>query len=181
MISEGSCDSEDWSNDADTSACITGINKKCKYRKQFLWIIIFYNITVFTVVFDQINTDFSKTQNPSNPKLKWHCIFNMTKYGGKASVLDSSWCLPWFCLCCRFVWSHGESVWHAVRRSVMTMQHGHPVECVLLYPSEALLVSTGWTTLVNEPISGWLVMLRTPLQPLFLIYHTAIEIYCRLR
>ncbi|XP_067246069.1 U3 small nucleolar RNA-associated protein 15 homolog [Chanodichthys erythropterus] len=27
--------------------------------------------------------------------------------------------------------------------SVMTMQHGHPVECVLLYPSEALLVSTG--------------------------------------
>lgn len=28
-------------------------------------------------------------------------------------------------------------------RSVMTMQHGHPVECVLLYPSEALLVSTG--------------------------------------
>ncbi|XDV29159.1 hypothetical protein PO909_032312 [Leuciscus waleckii] len=27
--------------------------------------------------------------------------------------------------------------------SVMTMQHGHPVECVLLYPSDALLVSTG--------------------------------------
>uniref|UniRef100_A0A3B4D419 U3 small nucleolar RNA-associated protein 15 homolog n=1 Tax=Pygocentrus nattereri TaxID=42514 RepID=A0A3B4D419_PYGNA len=27
--------------------------------------------------------------------------------------------------------------------SVMTMQHGHPVESVLLYPSEALLVSTG--------------------------------------
>nr|AAQ97804.1 unknown [Danio rerio] len=27
--------------------------------------------------------------------------------------------------------------------SVMTMQHGQPVECVLLYPSEALLVSTG--------------------------------------
>ncbi|XP_073706862.1 U3 small nucleolar RNA-associated protein 15 homolog [Garra rufa] len=27
--------------------------------------------------------------------------------------------------------------------STMTMQHGHPVECVLLYPSEALLVSTG--------------------------------------
>ncbi|MCI4379567.1 hypothetical protein PGIGA_G00229640 [Pangasianodon gigas] len=27
--------------------------------------------------------------------------------------------------------------------SVMTLQHGHPVECVLLYPSEALLVSTG--------------------------------------
>ncbi|XP_066540951.1 U3 small nucleolar RNA-associated protein 15 homolog [Hoplias malabaricus] len=27
--------------------------------------------------------------------------------------------------------------------SVMTMQHGHPVESVLLYPSEALMVSTG--------------------------------------
>ncbi|XP_026870953.2 U3 small nucleolar RNA-associated protein 15 homolog [Electrophorus electricus] len=27
--------------------------------------------------------------------------------------------------------------------SVMTLQHGHPVESVLLYPSEALLVSTG--------------------------------------
>lgn len=27
--------------------------------------------------------------------------------------------------------------------SVMTLQHGHPVECVLLYPSEALLVSAG--------------------------------------
>ncbi|XP_062860577.1 U3 small nucleolar RNA-associated protein 15 homolog [Trichomycterus rosablanca] len=27
--------------------------------------------------------------------------------------------------------------------SVMTLQHGHPVECVLFYPSEALLVSTG--------------------------------------
>ncbi|XP_043120894.1 U3 small nucleolar RNA-associated protein 15 homolog [Puntigrus tetrazona] len=27
--------------------------------------------------------------------------------------------------------------------SVITMQHGQPVECVLLYPSEALLVSTG--------------------------------------
>lgn len=27
--------------------------------------------------------------------------------------------------------------------SVMSMNHGHPVECVLLYPSEALLVSTG--------------------------------------
>ncbi|KAL1257113.1 hypothetical protein QQF64_012658 [Cirrhinus molitorella] len=27
--------------------------------------------------------------------------------------------------------------------SLLTMQHGYPVECVLLYPSEALLVSTG--------------------------------------
>ncbi len=26
MISEGSCDSEDWSNDAENSALITGIN-----------------------------------------------------------------------------------------------------------------------------------------------------------
>ncbi len=129
--------------------CITGINKKCKYRKQFLWIIIFYNITIFTVVFDQINAalvskrDFQKHKNPTNPKHKWHCIFNMTKYGGKASVLDSSWCLLDFV-------SVAGSYDHTVKvfdmrsgRSVMTMQHGHPVECVLLYPSEALLVSTG--------------------------------------
>ncbi len=31
MISEGSCDTEDWSNDAENSACITGINYILKY------------------------------------------------------------------------------------------------------------------------------------------------------
>ncbi len=31
MISEGSCDTEDWSNDAENSALITGINYIFKY------------------------------------------------------------------------------------------------------------------------------------------------------
>jgi len=31
MISEGSCDTEDWSNDAENSALITGINYMFKY------------------------------------------------------------------------------------------------------------------------------------------------------
>ncbi len=31
MISEGSCDTEDWSNDAENSALITGINYTLQY------------------------------------------------------------------------------------------------------------------------------------------------------
>ncbi len=31
MISEGSCDTEDWSNDAENSASITGINYILQY------------------------------------------------------------------------------------------------------------------------------------------------------
>ncbi len=31
MISEGSCDTEDWSNDAENSVLITGINYILKY------------------------------------------------------------------------------------------------------------------------------------------------------
>ncbi len=31
MISEGSCDTEDWSNDAENSALITAINYILKY------------------------------------------------------------------------------------------------------------------------------------------------------
>ncbi len=31
MISEGSCDTEDWSNDADNAALVTGINYILKY------------------------------------------------------------------------------------------------------------------------------------------------------
>ncbi len=33
MISEGSCDTEDWSNDAENSALITGINYIFKYTQ----------------------------------------------------------------------------------------------------------------------------------------------------
>jgi len=52
MISEGSCDTEDWSNDAENSALITGINYTLLY-------IIFYNITILTI-FDQTNAAFQK-------------------------------------------------------------------------------------------------------------------------
>ncbi len=33
MISEGSCDTEDWSNDAENTALITGMNYILKYIK----------------------------------------------------------------------------------------------------------------------------------------------------
>ncbi len=33
MISEGSCDTGDWNNDAEKSALITGINYILKYNK----------------------------------------------------------------------------------------------------------------------------------------------------
>ncbi len=31
MISEGSCDTEDWSNDAENSGLVTGINDNLQY------------------------------------------------------------------------------------------------------------------------------------------------------
>ncbi len=46
MISEGSCDPEDWSNDAENSALPS--NKYIKIETLFS-IKIFHNITVFTV------------------------------------------------------------------------------------------------------------------------------------
>ncbi len=53
MISEGSCDTEDWSNDAENSAAHHRIKlylKKYYNRKQLFEIeIIIQNITVFTV------------------------------------------------------------------------------------------------------------------------------------
>ncbi len=53
MISEGSCDTEDWSNDAENSD-LHRMNKLYlkKYsnrKKLFEMVIIFHNITVFTV------------------------------------------------------------------------------------------------------------------------------------
>jgi len=35
VISEGSCDTEDWSNDAENSALITGINNIFKYIQKY--------------------------------------------------------------------------------------------------------------------------------------------------
>jgi len=44
MISEGLCNTEDWSNDTENSALITGTVKHV-----FKIVIIFYKITIFTV------------------------------------------------------------------------------------------------------------------------------------
>ncbi len=53
MISEGSCDTEDWSNDAENTALITGINYILLYihieKIVEKIILIFLNIAVFTV------------------------------------------------------------------------------------------------------------------------------------
>ncbi len=43
MISEGSCDTEDWSNDAELHI------KMCSNRKQFFLVKLFHNITAFAV------------------------------------------------------------------------------------------------------------------------------------
>ncbi len=55
MISEGSCDTEDWSNDAENSAVHHRNKLHFKIysnRKQlFKIVIIFHNIAVFTVFF----------------------------------------------------------------------------------------------------------------------------------
>ncbi len=45
MISEGSDDNEDWSNDAENSALITEIN----YILQYIQTDIFHNYTVFLI------------------------------------------------------------------------------------------------------------------------------------
>ncbi len=58
MISEGSCDTEDWVMMLKIQICITGINyfKIYSHRKQLIEIvIIFHNITVFYCIFGQIN------------------------------------------------------------------------------------------------------------------------------
>jgi len=41
MISEGSCDTEDWSNDAENSVLITGINFRKFYDKLILIVGMF--------------------------------------------------------------------------------------------------------------------------------------------
>ncbi len=59
MISEGSCDTEDWSNDAENSVLLHKNKLHFKIysnRKQlFQIVIIFHNITELTVFFVQIN------------------------------------------------------------------------------------------------------------------------------
>ncbi len=57
MISEGSCDIEDWSNDAENSALITGIHFYNVYREKNI-ILNYNNISQFCCFycgFNQIN------------------------------------------------------------------------------------------------------------------------------
>ncbi len=50
MISEGSCDTEDWNIDAENSANLNSENKCLKYIQiETVIVIIFHNFTVFTV------------------------------------------------------------------------------------------------------------------------------------
>ncbi len=49
MISEGSCDTEDWSNDAENVALITGINYILKYIQYKAFILNSKNIHNITI------------------------------------------------------------------------------------------------------------------------------------
>ncbi len=68
MISEGSCDTEDWSNDAENSALHHRNKIHFKIysnRKQlFEIVIIFHNITI---CFDQTNATLVSIRDISNP------------------------------------------------------------------------------------------------------------------
>jgi len=49
MRSEGSCDTKDWSNDAENSALITGINYIYLDRKHLTLLVFISVLTVFLV------------------------------------------------------------------------------------------------------------------------------------
>jgi len=52
VISEGSCDTEDWSNDVENSALVTGINYTLLYiRIENRYFKLEKYLTVFTVFF----------------------------------------------------------------------------------------------------------------------------------
>ncbi len=53
MIYEGPCDTEDWNDDAENSACITEINHSLKYIKnENRYLKLYLNLYC---IFDQIN------------------------------------------------------------------------------------------------------------------------------
>ncbi len=59
MISEVSCDTEDWSNDAENSALITGINYSLKYiqiENSYFKLLKHFTILLSLLYFYQINT-----------------------------------------------------------------------------------------------------------------------------
>ncbi len=67
MISVGSCDTEDWSNDAENTALITGINDILTYihieNCYFKIAIIFHKSTLFFFIFYQIHTALLSIRN----------------------------------------------------------------------------------------------------------------------
>jgi len=85
MITEGSFETEDCSNDAEIQLTITGINYILKYsnRKQFFQIvIIFHNISFFFLLYYYlINAlsirDFFQKHCLTSPKLVNGQVYNM--------------------------------------------------------------------------------------------------------
>ncbi len=68
MISEGSCDSEYWSNDAENSALITAINYILLYIKIENSYFYCNNIKQYYCIFDQINVALLSIRNFHNIK-----------------------------------------------------------------------------------------------------------------
>ncbi len=54
MISEGSCDTEDWSNDAENSALITEINYILKYIQIENIFFVYCNCNNFTILLNSL-------------------------------------------------------------------------------------------------------------------------------
>ncbi len=57
MISEGSCDTEDWSNDAENSALITGINYILQYtiiENSYFESQYYFTILYFFLIFPKL-------------------------------------------------------------------------------------------------------------------------------
>ncbi len=77
MNSEESCDTEDWSNDAENTVLITGINYILKYiqtEKLFQIVIIFHNIIVL-LYFWSNKCSFGKHKGPCTPSPKFWYVF----------------------------------------------------------------------------------------------------------
>ncbi len=69
MISEESCDSEDWSNDAENSVLHHRNNYILKYIKIGTNIRNCNNISQYFCIFDQINTALMSTRKPYNMRV----------------------------------------------------------------------------------------------------------------
>ncbi len=68
MISEESCDTEDWSNDAENSALIIGINYSLLYIHKENSYFKCIHISQFSVYFGQTNAASVSRTDQKNPK-----------------------------------------------------------------------------------------------------------------